>query len=294
MMKKLAPLMPVISGIMFGSAGVFVRKFYEAGFDGTTIIFARMSIAAALMFLFLWIRDKSLLLVKKKELLMIGVAALLGMMGCNITYNIASRELSLAFAAVLLSIAPVYVLFLSHFLFQEKITGKKIMCVFMTITGCVMVSGVLSNKVAFTPVGVMAGIGAGMCYGLYSILSKVVMEKGVKSYTVTFYSLLTIALVTAPFADYGVMVRYVEEAPGSHSGFLLLHAVCVAMISYVLLTTSMGYIDPGKATILASDEPMAAMVFGCIFFGETPTVVSVLGLLLTVLALGILCKKEQN
>ena len=56
----------------------------------------------------------------------------------------------------------------------------------------------------------------------------------------------------------------------------------------------MNYIDAGKASILASSEPAAAMVFGALLFAEIPSALSVGGMLLTVAAIVILSMPEKE
>jgi len=50
--------------------------------------------------------------------------------------------------------------------------------------------------------------------------------------------------------------------------------------------------DTGKASILCSCEPIAATVFGLIFYNEIPTILSLVGLVITLIALAILSLKE--
>lgn len=215
------------------------------------------------------------------------------MLTTNICFNISSTNLSLAFAAVLLSIAPVYTLIISRFTFGNPITVKKIICVAMTIAGCILVSGVIGSSVSLSLAGVIAGIISGISYGLYSIFSKKGTEGGLNALTITFYCMLIIAVVLAPFSDYQVIATYITAKPIQHVLFLILHSLCVGVLPYLLLTLSMRYLNPGTATILASCEPVAAMIFGVLFFSEVPTVFSLIGLVVTVVALGILCKDKE-
>jgi drug/metabolite transporter (DMT)-like permease len=54
-------------------------------------------------------------------------------------------------------------------------------------------------------------------------------------------------------------------------------------------------VDAGKAAILAAGgEPSAAMVFGIIFFNEIPSILGIIGLIITIIAISILCKPESK
>ena len=56
----------------------------------------------------------------------------------------------------------------------------------------------------------------------------------------------------------------------------------------VFYTVELDHMEAGKASILCSCEPVAAMVFGVFFFREIPTVLSITGLVIVLTALAIL------
>ena len=302
-MKKIALLLPVIAGTLYGMAGVFIRTLYAAGFSNTTVIFARNAPGALILLAIIALRDRSSLKISKKQAGWLVLCALLGMLVTNMGFNMAATSLSLSFAAVLLSIAPVYTLIISRIAFGHKITPLKIVCVIMTITGCVLVSGIIGSGAGAaganaagswagrTGAGLIAGVIAGFTYGLYSIFSKKAAGEGAGGLIITFFCFSLVALVVSPFADYGTIGAFIMQDPPKHILFLLAHSLCVAVIPYFLLTVSLSYISPGTAMILASCEPVAAMIFGVLFFHEIPTIYSVAGLVITVTALIILCRE---
>lgn len=56
------------------------------------------------------------------------------------------------------------------------------------------------------------------------------------------------------------------QNPLTHSGFMLVHSLCVAVAPYAFYTVALDHMDAGKASILCSCEPVAAMVFGICFW----------------------------
>ena len=289
---KIAYALPIIAGILFGSVGVFVRILYGNGFDNPTVLFARAVLAAAVLFVYILIKNPKLLKIGMKDVPWILGCGIPSMLTTNFCFNISSTNLSLAFAAVLLSIAPVYTLVISRIVFKNRITPVKIICVAMTIAGCILVSGVIGSKVCLSLAGIVAGIISGISYGLYSIFSKKGTEGGLNALTITFYCMVIMAVSTAPFTGFHALAGYVCEAPLTHMMFLVLHALCIGVFPYLLLTLSVKHLSPGTVTILASCEPVAAMIFGVIFFSEVPTILALIGLAVTVVALGLLCRSE--
>ena len=52
--------------------------------------------------------------------------------------------------------------------------------------------------------------------------------------------------------------------------------------------------EAGTASILASGtEPVAAVFFGMLFYMEVPTVLMMIGLIITIVALAFLCKSDK-
>lgn len=295
-MKRFAVLLPVTAGVLWGSVGVFVRKMDAFGMDNFTMMFIRMFLGVLLMLAGLIVVDRNLLKVKLKDAGIILFGALAGNLGLSFFYNEAIIKLSLSFAAVLLSTFPVFVMILAAIFFKERITKRKVTCMLLAIAGCMLVSGFLEagGNIIWSAAGLAVGVLSAFCYGLYSIITKMIMQRGYHSITITFYFMAVIMAVMAPFADLQVLGQFVAEAPVANTSFLVLHSALCAVIPYVIYTMSFNYMDSGKAAILAAIEPAAAMVFGALFFSEIPSLLSVVGMFVTISALSVLCLPEKT
>lgn len=295
-MKQLLYLMPIISGAMWGSAGIFVRKLTELGMNSYTVVSVRVILAALILAVWLGIYDRNLLKIKLKDLWIFVAGGVVGMFGLNICYNFAISELSLSLAAVLLSLSPVFVLFMAAILFKEKITSKKVICMTIAIAGCVLASGVLesASTMRWSVKGIIVGTIGAFFYGLYGIISKTAMERGYHAFTTTFYCLFMVMLVVIPLTNWKLVTNVVVAKPIKMSVFLVIHSLCTSVLPYILYTFSIRYIDAGMASILASGEPVAAMIFGVIFFSEIPTVLSVVGIVLVIVALALLSMPDKK
>lgn len=295
-MKQLLYLMPIVSGAMWGSAGIFVRKLTALGMNSYTVVSVRVVLAVIILAVWLGIYDKNLLKIKLKDLWIFVAGGVVGMFGLNICYNFAISELSLSLAAVLLSLSPVFVLFMAAILFKEKITSKKVICMTIAIAGCVLASGVLesASTMRWSVKGIIVGTIGAFFYGLYGIISKTAMERGYHAFTTTFYCLFMVMLVVIPLTNWKLVTDVVIANPFKMSVFLVIHSLCTSVLPYILYTFSIRYIDAGMASILASGEPVAAMIFGVIFFSEIPTFLSVVGIVLVIVALALLSMPEKK
>ncbi|MGN1165813.1 MAG: DMT family transporter [Lachnospiraceae bacterium] len=295
-MKKIVYLLPVLSGILWGSVGIFVRILTELGMDSFTVTSSRLVMAAVVMGITIFIYDKRLFYIRLKDLWIFGVGGLLGMLGVVLAYNEAIKQVTLSLAAVLLSMSPIFVLFFAAILFHEKITLKKTGCMVLALCGCVMVSGILeySSGMKWTPMGIGFGILAAFCYALYSLVGKAAMKKGYHAFTMTFYCMAIIAVCMLPVTDWECIRRITVDGGIKMILFMLIHALFASVFPYVFYTLSLNYIEAGKVSILAAGEPVAAMIFGFVFFAEKPTVLSILGLVLTTSSLVLLSLPEKK
>lgn len=297
MNKQLYWIFPLISGAMFGSVGIFVRKLDSFGMDNYTILSSRVLVATVLLFIGILIFDKSLLKIRLRDLWIFIAAGILGMLGLNFFYNEAINHLTLSFAAVLLSLSPLFVLVIATFLFKEKISLLKIGSMFLAIFGCFLASGILNNtsQISWSTIGIIVGLLSAFFYALYSTFSKIAMNRQYNVFTITFYSLLMNSIILLPFTSWSKLEAFIVIDPLENSIFMVLHSICTSILPYVLYTIALKYIDTSKASILAAGgEPIAAMIFGFIFFSEVPTIISFGGIIVTIIALAIFCKPNSK
>ncbi len=291
-MKRAVVLLPVFAGFLWRSSGVFVRTLTAHGMNNYTIIASRMMMAAILLFIVLLVTGREQLRVRIRDLWIFAGCGIVGMLGLNIFYNESVRLLSLSLAAILLSTAPFFALFLSAVIFRERITRRKIGCLVMAVAGCVLASGVIESGsgTGWSLFGILSGLASAVFFALYGVFSRFATNRGYSTFTILFYSMLMISIALIPIADLGKLTGFITEAPVMHSGFTLLHALCAVVLPYALYSLSLIYMENGRVAILAGGgEPVAAFVFGMIFYHEMPTALNLLGLVVTVAALTLMC-----
>lgn len=279
---------------MFGSSGIFVRTLTQNGIDQTTLLFLRFSIAIIPILVAIFLTDRKLLKISLSDLPLFLVCAIC-IIGLNLCYNESMNTVPLSLAAVLLSLAPIYVLVIAYFLFGEKITSKKLICMALAIFGCVLMTGVLETSLKSIPLfGILSGIGAGLFWAVYLMASKKSIEMGNHTYTILLYSIIFITIALIPFTDFDQISSFVSINPMLTILFLVLHSTFSFALPYILSTLSLSYMDSGTSSILLSGaEPFAALIFGLILYGEIPTVLMFLGFVLTVTAMMLLTRKES-
>ena len=293
-MKKIYLILPILAGIMFGSTGIFVRTLTENGVDSTTLLFLRFSIAIIYMFIAILLTDKSLLKLEKGDFPLFIICGLC-ILGLNLCYNNSINTVPLSLAAVLLSTAPVFVLIIEYFTFNEKITSIKVISVILVLIGCILATGLLEDNIAsISTFGLISGIGSALFWAVYTISSRKSIDNGTHTFTILLYALIIITIVSIPFTQFGQISNFILLNPMQNIGFLLLHSLISFALPYIFITISLNHLDAGTVVILSSGEPVAALVFGAIVYGEIPSFLMLCGLFITIIALLRLSKKSAS
>ncbi|MBQ1781483.1 MAG: DMT family transporter [Methanobrevibacter sp.] len=290
-MKKIYLILPILAGIMFGSSGIFVRTLTQNGIDPTTLLFLRFSIAIIPILLAIFLTDRELFKIDKSDIPLF-IACAICIIGLNLCYNESMNTIPLSLAAVLLSLAPIYVIIIAYIAFGEKITSKKVICMLLAIFGCVLMTGVLENSMMnFSLFGIACGIGAGLFWAFYLIASKKSIKNGKHTFTILLYSIIIISIALIPFTDFGQINAFVSINPLLAIVFLIIHSTFSFALPYVFSTLSLNFIDSGTSSIfMSASEPFAALLFGLLIYGEIPTLVMLCGFILTLVSMTILSR----
>ena len=292
-MKKFEPILILIAGVLWGSMGLFVRTLNAQGLASMEIVGLRATVTVVALFLFLLLFDRKLFKICWKDLWCFLGTGICSIVFFNFCYFKAITLTSLSVAAILLYTAPAIVMVLSYFLFQEKLTKRKLLALVMTFVGCVLVTGILTETGNVTAGGILVGLGAGLGYALYSIFSRYALERGYTSLTITFYTFLIAAIGSFFFADMGKVARVAMNG-GGNLFFCLAFGVLCTVVPYLTYTLGLQYVENGKASIIASVEPVTATLLGAVLFHEKLTVSGVLGIVLVLAALMICNNKERE
>lgn len=294
-MKKIYLILPILSGILFGSCGIFVRILTQNGLDSPTLLFTRFLVSIIIMLVVILATDKNLLKISIDEMKIIVIAAI-NILALNLCYNISTNTIPLSIAAVLLSLAPVFVILFAYIAFKEKINQIKIISMILIILGCVLTTGLLEGNVFnVSAIGILAGIGTAFFWANYNVASKKSLKKGTHTHTLLFYTIILMTAILIPFTKFKQITTFINMDIGANTMFLIFNALFTFILPYVLLTIAINYVDLGSISIFtAGAEPLAALYFGITLYDETPTLLIVIGIIITIIAITILSKSEYE
>lgn len=293
-MKKYAGLLIIVAGTCWGAIGIFIRELNSFGIDSMQIVEIRAIVAMVFISIVLISYDRKLLKIHLRHIWCFLGTGIVGIIIFNLCYFMTIEAASLSVAAVLLYTAPIFVMIFSAFLFKEKITGIKMISLLMAFTGCVLVSGIFDGSAILTAKGFSIGLCAGLGYAFYTILNRYALNYGYNPLTVQFYTFLSAIIAGAFFTDF----RQISDAVQTQG---IIAVVVIAGIGFlctavpnVLYTSGLKYIDNGKTSVMASIEPVMAIVFGILLFHEIPTPLAAVGMLLSLGAIILVNLNKEN
>lgn len=262
---------------LWGVIGLWNRNLMAGGFfSPTDIVLVRNFGGMALLLVVFALRDRSVFQVKREHLKYFFGTGVVSVVFFTVCYFSCQKICSLAVASILLYTAPSFVVILSAMLWKEPVTRRKLLALFLTLAGCALVCGVFAGDLTVTVPGILLGLGAGFFYALYSIFGR---------YALAHYSSMTVTVWTFIFAGPAslVLLRPAEMAAALAAPRMWLLSMGLVVFStvapYILYTRGLAQVESGKASIMASLEPVVASLAGVLVFGEPMGAATLVGIL---------------
>jgi drug/metabolite transporter (DMT)-like permease len=285
--KQKGYLCIIMAAILWGFIGPFGKVAYSQGMGSLEVAFWRAVFAWCCFSGEILIKRESIH-VARKEFFPLALFSVLCVALLYGAYQIAVDKGGAALASVLLYTAPAWVILLSKVILQEKITKTKLIALSLTLGGitCITLSQadeIPSGNIALASGGIIAGLLSGFCYSLYYILGKFFSEKYSAS-VLFFYTLLPGALLLTPWFSF-------TEKTGMAWLSLVLLAVFSTYGAYHFYYAGLKYIEAGKASLIATLEPVVASLVAWYWWGEIFSLTGYLGTLLIISAVILIVKK---
>ncbi len=277
----------IAAGCMWGSMGLWVRRFSAEGLDSLQILALRAVVAAVVLGIFLLLYDRKLLRIRIRDFWCFLGTGIFSLLFFGYCYNRTILLTSLSVAAILLYTAPAMVTIMSVFLFKERMTKRKLFALLLAFAGCVLVTGVLEGSQAVSALGILTGLGSGFGYALYSIFSRFALERGYHPLTITFYTFVCTLAGALPLADWMPIGTFFAQNSGNLP-YTVVYGVVTTGLPYILYTSGLRYVENSKASIMATVEPVVATLIGVLILHEQMTVLSGAGVVLVLAALVVL------
>lgn len=276
-------LLGTIAAATYGMNPLFALPLYKDGMNPDSVLFFRYTLAIPIMALMIKARGRSFK-VHPKEVLPL---ALMGMLMAlsSLTLFLSYNYMDAGIASTLLFVYPIMVAVIMTLFFREKLTKLTVACIFLALSGIgLLYQG--DGGETLSLVGIGLAMASALSYAIYIVGVNRPLLKVVPTVTLTFYVLLfgfTLFLVRVDFGRDLLMTDtwYLW-------GNLIALALFPTVISFLCTTQAIQYIGPTPTAILGALEPLTAIFFGVLVFGEALTPRLCTGIVLILLAVTLI------
>lgn len=270
--------MLVFATSMWGSAFIAGKIAIES-FEPATIAFFRFFGAAILLFPLMWIKERNIPKPTKKDWFLFAMLGLTGIALYNIFFFLASKHAPVIKSSLFIASNPVLIIILSALFLKEKISRNQIIGLVLALLGVsfIITNGHLSLFLTmdFEFIDLIL-VGAVICWALYSVIGKVVLQK-YSSIVSTTYAVGFGTLFLFPFA---MMETSVSDLTSSTVDVWLAighMSVFVTVVSFVIYYYGIQQIGAAKASIFINFMPLSAVLMASIFLKEALTIPHLIG-----------------
>ena len=298
-MKSYAML--ISSMLIFGTIGIF-RKYIPIS---SALLACTRGITGSLFLILLSVITRHKFeKIKPKQLILLMITGVL--IGLNWIFLFEAYEFTtVATATMCYYMQPTIVMLLSPFIFKEKLKGKNIICIVISLFGMFCVSGMadgmmealnhadllegsllntsrgfVSELIGLNQIkGVFFGLAAAVLYAIVIILNKKIQADD--AYNKTIIQLLCASLILLPFLPSAGNWKSL-----SLNGFIIVMILVVGLvhtgIAYALYFKSMKNLKAGSIAILSYIDPVFALLLSACFLHEKMTAFGLIGAIMII------------
>ncbi len=258
-------LLVFLAASMWGTLGIFATYIYRYGVDSFTMVFWRVLFALIILgsYIVLFLRENPF---TRRRLWFYAIYGLVGVFAFYTLYFYTVKISSVGFAVLLVYTAPAFSAILGRLIFGEPLTREKAVALLLVLTGVMLVAGNVDFHVGY--LAILTGISTGFTYAVYGVLAKFGVRNE-RPERVLFMTLFFGMLFLAPFSKFSV--------PTGAIPYLLGLAFFPTFLGYVLYNHALKEVEVSRASIIATVEPVVAIILAFLLFGEKLTPLQLLG-----------------
>lgn len=281
--KATGYILGAVAAATYGMNPLFALPLYKAGMDPDSVLFLRYLLAIPILGIMLKSRGRNFRLQRKEilPLIIMGLMVAISSLTLFQSYN----YMEAGIASTLLFVYPIMVALIMAVFFREKLTLQTILCIGLALGGIAMLyqngEGTTLNMT-----GVLLVMASALSYAIYIVGVNQSTLKDVATLKLTFYVLLFGLSLFLVRVDFGRSLHIVHEWY-TWLNLLALAAFPTAM-SFLCTTRAIQYIGSTPTAILGALEPLTAVFFGVLIFGESLTMRIICGILMIIVAVTLI------
>jgi DME family drug/metabolite transporter len=276
----------LLAAVLWATLGLFYKGLAASGLPLLTIVFFRAGVAAVTLFAVLLWRERSSLRLSGRDGLFFLAFGLVGVAAFYIVYIHAIQWAGMGVAAILMYTAPVWVSLYGALFLGERLTPQRGGILALAFLGCALVGRAYDpTGMGLNVLGILAGLGAGLTYGAYTIFSKVAQRHHTAWATLAF-GLGFGTLFLLPLQSPPVLLRALTTPT------LLFWLVMLGLIPTLggglAFNLGLRRVPASSASVVATLEPVIAAALGWAVWGERMEWPQILGAALVLAAVIVL------
>jgi len=288
-LKKIPPMAMVIFAVcMVSYSGPMIKGALNAGAAPASVAFLRMLAAALLLspIEIAQMRKKRIALRVTRREGVLAVVSALFLAGHYLTWITSLTGTSTFASVALVCTQPLFVAFFSWLLFHEKTPRRALPGAGLALLGAVTIAlaGMIGSEGAASSgeelkSNLLALAGAVLMAGHWLTNREIRRSLAAEVYTPVLYFLTAGALLFALPMDGGFTMP-VEALP-----WMAGLVIGSTLLGHTIFTYALEGVSANVVSFALLGEPVGAMIFSMIFFGEIPTALVAFGGLLTIAGL---------
>jgi drug/metabolite transporter (DMT)-like permease len=276
-------ILGAIAAASYGMNPLFTLPLYSAGMSVDTVLFYRYSLAVIVLGIMMKFQKQSFA-IKRVDVLPLCIMGLLfafSSLFLFMSYN----YMDAGIASTILFVYPVLVAIIMAVVFKEKVSLITMFSIALAFVGISMLCKSPGGQ-TLSLVGITFVFLSSLSYAIYIVGVNRSSLKDMPIAKLTFYVLLF------GLSVYVVRLQFCTELQVIPTPMLWINAVSLAVfptvISLVTMTKAIHYIGSTPTAILGALEPVTALFFGVLVFGEQLTPRIILGILMVITAVTLI------
>ena len=276
-------ILGAVAAATYGMNPLFALPLYKAGMNPDSVLFFRYLFAIPVLGMMIVARGRSFKLKRKEvlPLIIMGLLVALSSLALFQSYN----YMDVGIASTLLFVYPILVALIMWIAFKEKLTLPTVLCILLALGGIGLLykSG---DGSTLNLTGIILVMISSLSYAIYMVGVNQSTLKNLATLSLTFYVLLFGLVLFLVRVDFGQSLRVAET--WYLWGNLIALAIFPTAISFLCTTQAIQYIGSTPTAILGALEPLTAVFFGVVVFGESLTLRLSCGMLMIILAVTLI------
>ncbi len=278
----------VLCGVVAGSMSGIIGRMIDA--PSMVIGFYRLLLALPFFIIPVLVKYRpELFAIKKKELILALVSGFF-LFAHFLTWFIAIKETEIASALVLVSLNPLVVVFMTYFVWKQRVSLKAVIGIGIAILGGVIVVGGNFSGGGSMYGDMMAFISC-LGIGVYFSIGTVVRQKVVSAvYLCIVFGMCFLCFALATVITSTPVLGYSTE---SYFWMVVMMLVC-QLGAHAVFNWSMAYVPSLYVSAVDTGEIVVGALMALLLFAEIPTVWQITGGIVVIIGLLYYNYHEQD